>query len=57
MDFGKIAFIGGGNMARALISGMLIGDFKPKNILVSDPNLEVRNSLIKKFPGTLIKED
>ena len=57
MNFGKIAFIGGGNMARALISGMLTGDFKPKNILVSDPILEVRNSLIKKFPGTLIKED
>ena len=57
MDFGKIAFIGGGNMARALISGMLIANFKPKNILVSDPILKVRNSLIEKFPGTLINED
>ena len=57
MDFGKIAFIGGGNMARALISGMLSSNFQPSNILVSEPILEVRNSLIKKFPGTLITEN
>ncbi|MAD92009.1 MAG: pyrroline-5-carboxylate reductase [Gammaproteobacteria bacterium] len=57
MDFGKIAFIGGGNMTRALVGGMLLADFKPSNILISDPILEVRKKLTKIFPGTLIEED
>jgi len=57
MDFGKIAFIGGGNMAHALINGMLGADFKASSILVSEPILEARNSLIKKFPETLITEN
>ncbi|MBM37922.1 MAG: pyrroline-5-carboxylate reductase [Woeseia sp.] len=57
MDSGKIAFIGGGNMAHALISGMLSADFKASSILVSEPISEARNSLIKKFPETLITDN
>lgn len=33
----KIAFIGAGNMANALIGGMLAKDFNPENIVVTDP--------------------
>jgi len=33
----KIAFIGAGNMANALIGGMLNGDFSPEQILATDP--------------------
>jgi pyrroline-5-carboxylate reductase len=57
MDFGKIAFIGGGNMTRALVSGMLLADFKPSNILISEPILEIRKKLTTIFPGTLVEED
>ena len=33
----KIAFIGGGNMARSLIGGLISDGFSPQNIHVSDP--------------------
>ena len=32
----KIGFLGGGNMAEALIAGMVRGDFSPQDILVAD---------------------
>lgn len=34
----KLAFIGGGNMARCLIGGLLTDGYEPKKIWVSDPN-------------------
>jgi len=37
MSDDTIAFIGGGNMARSLISGLLNGGFDPERIAVSDP--------------------
>lgn len=33
----KIAFIGGGNMARSLVGGLIADDFNPQHIHVSDP--------------------
>ncbi len=33
----KLAFIGGGNMAIAIVSGLLSNDIKAQNILVSEP--------------------
>ncbi len=46
----KIAFIGGGNIASALISGMLSSDkCKPTDIIVSNPGEEKRNALHDKF--------
>ncbi len=38
----KIAFIGGGNMATSLISGLLADGYHAKQIWVSEPNVEKR---------------
>jgi pyrroline-5-carboxylate reductase len=49
----KIAFIGGGNMAEALIKGMLSADVaKAKQITVTDPSPERREQL-KRFQVTV----
>lgn len=57
MDYGKIAFVGGGNMARALVGGMLAAGYEPRHILISEPLAEHRDSLAAEFPGTEIHED
>ena len=36
----KVGFIGSGNMASALISGMISAGFKPNNIFASSPGKE-----------------
>ena len=41
----KISFIGGGNMAQALISGLIGRGINPSDITVSDPSEYIRNSL------------
>lgn len=41
----KIGFIGGGNMAQALIGGMLAKGIKPTQIMVSDPSDSVQETL------------
>jgi len=46
----KIAFIGGGNMAAAIIGGLVRqGDIQPDLIQVSDPNLEQREALSQQY--------
>ena len=57
MDYGKVAFVGGGNMARALVGGMLGAGYEPTHILISDPVAETRDHLAKEFPGTLVSEN
>ena len=57
MDYGRVAFIGGGNMARALVGGMLVSGYKPSHILISEPLAEHRESLAEEFPGTVIREN
>ncbi|SNT71298.1 pyrroline-5-carboxylate reductase [Psychrobacter sp. LV10R520-6] len=42
LDNKKITFIGGGNMAQALISGLVSCGVKPELITVADPSEEVR---------------
>lgn len=42
LDNKKISFIGGGNMAQALISGLLACGVKPELITVSAPSVETR---------------
>lgn len=42
---GKIAFIGGGNMAQALIGGLLAKDLKASRITVAEPLAELRTLL------------
>jgi len=57
MDYGKVAFIGGGNMARALVGGMLVAGYEPAHILISEPLAENRERLAEEFPGTVIREN
>ena len=44
----KISFIGGGNMAGALISGLLAKSINPAHITVADPSKDIRASLSAK---------
>ncbi len=53
----KIAFIGGGNMARGLIGGMLADNFPASNIWVSDPDIAQANTLQQLYPGIHITAD
>ncbi len=56
MDYGKVAFIGGGNMARALVGGMLAAGYEPGHVLISDPVAENRDSLANEFPGAIVSD-
>jgi len=44
-----IAFIGGGNMARSLIGGLIRNGAPPETISVSEPNAELRAALARDF--------
>lgn len=48
LDHKKISFIGGGNMAQALISGLIGCGIQPNLITVADPNLDIREQLTAK---------
>ena len=45
----KIGFIGGGNMARSLISGLLREGVQPNSIHVADPGEQTRSALQQEF--------
>ena len=49
MSDSNIAFIGGGNMARSLIGGLVAAGTPSRTISVSEPELELRNNLQKDF--------
>ena len=49
MSDSNIAFIGGGNMARSLIGGLVSAGTPSRTISVSEPQLELRNNLQKDF--------
>ncbi len=49
MKDSKITFIGGGNMARSLIGGLIADGFNPKNIHVADPHPDSRQSLTASY--------
>jgi pyrroline-5-carboxylate reductase len=46
---GKIGFIGGGNMAEAIIKGLLKGPFPAKEIVVGEPTEERRRLLAQRY--------
>ena len=56
MDYGKVAYVGGGNMTRALAGGMLAAGYAPHHVLVSEPLAEHRDSLAVELPGAGIHE-
>lgn len=45
----SIAFIGGGNMARSLIGGLVATGMRPGDILVAEPVAELRDALARDF--------
>ena len=45
----RIAFIGGGNMARSLIGALARGDHAPGSIAVAEPNRDLRQALARDF--------
>lgn len=53
LDHKKISFIGGGNMAQALISGLIGCGIQPNLITVADPNIHVREQLTAKGLNTV----
>lgn len=57
MDYGKVAYVGGGNMARALAGGMLAAGYEARHILISEPLAEHRANLAEELPGTIIRAD
>lgn len=50
----QIAFIGGGNMTRAIVLGMLKHGFAPDTIAISEPNADRRAELAAEMPGVAI---
>lgn len=57
MNDAAIAFIGGGNMTRAIAGGLRDGGFEPRNLVISEPDDETRVALAKAFPGALVLND
>lgn len=49
MKNNKIAFVGGGNMARSLVGGLIADGYQARNIWVSDPNVTQRDALQQAF--------
>ena len=54
MDYGKVAYVGGGNMTRALAGGMLAAGYAAHHVLISEPLPEHRERLATDLPGTQI---
>lgn len=53
----NIAFIGGGNMARSLIGGMIAGGVAPERLWVADPSAEQLEALREKFKLNLTTDN
>ena len=56
-DSTRIAFIGAGNMARSLISGLIASGHAPDDICASDPSIEQRNVIEALGVATFAEND
>jgi pyrroline-5-carboxylate reductase len=45
----RLGFIGGGNMGRAIVGGLLASGFPSSNIVVSDPDPATRDELLQRY--------
>jgi len=57
MSNSKITFIGGGNMARSLIGGLVATGMSTKDISVSEPKADLREKLSKNFGVNALEEN
>ena len=57
MSNSKITFIGGGNMARSLIGGLVATGISNKDISVSEPKADLRETLTKDFGVNALEEN
>lgn len=57
MNNEKIAFIGGGNMTKAIAGGLVDSGFDAANILIAEPSATARVELAQRLPGALIGTD
>lgn len=53
---GKIGFIGGGNMAEAILRGILVADVSPEEVLVAEP-LDARRDFLSATYGIAVTAD
>ena len=56
MSNDNIAFIGGGNMTRAIAAGLIEGNYPPMDLLIAEPAIEQRAVLARDLPGVIIEE-
>ncbi len=56
-SIGKIGFIGGGNMAEAIIKGLLAGGLPAERIIASEPSNERRQHLTDAFSIALVENN
>jgi len=54
MSRSNIAFIGGGNMARAIAGGLIRSGIDPAHVRISEPMAEQRDRLGRQFPKSVI---
>ena len=50
----SIAFVGGGNMARAIVGGLLEGGYPAASVTIAEPSTSQREILGNAFPGVFI---
>lgn len=53
----KIAFVGGGNMTRAIVGGLLDDGYAASDILIAEPNPQQRQSLTRHLPGVVVSDN
>lgn len=57
MKYQKVAFVGGGNMTRAIVAGMIAGDYEAGEILIAEPLAKQRDALTRDLPGVIVSEN